>query len=213
MKTLILLLNLLYSLSALEITQTPIVFDEERIALSKAYIQSHYGLNVKNIKITPKIIVLHFTAVDDFNASFERLNPTKLFTDRSDIAAAGALNVSAQFLVHKDGSIHQLMPSDRFARHVIGLNYSSIGIENVARNANALTKEQIKSNISLVKHLKEKHPSIEYLIGHEEYQCFENHRLWLEKDAGYRTEKDDPGFYFLNSVRKEFPSLKKAPCT
>ncbi|NNJ38200.1 MAG: N-acetylmuramoyl-L-alanine amidase, partial [Flavobacteriaceae bacterium] len=43
---------------------------------------------------------------------------------------------------------------------------------------------------------------IEYLIGHYEYPLFEGHELWLEKDAGYRTEKTDPGPDFMRKVRK-----------
>ena len=64
------------------------------------------------------------------------------------------------------------MPSNWMARHVIGLNYSSIGIENVGGKGNKkddLTPEQLKSNIALVAYLKGKYPTIEYLIGHHEY--------------------------------------------
>jgi len=186
------------------ILQKPIVFNKKRKDLTKEYIQSHYGLAVKNITIEPKIIVLHWTAVMDFKKSFKRLNPELLFSDRADIAKASALNVSAHFLVDRDGTIHQLMPDNWMARHVIGLNYSSIGVENVGGEANSkedLTPAQLKANIRLVNYLQAKYPTIKHIIGHHEYREFESSPLWLERDAGYRTKKADPGEKFMNDVR------------
>ncbi len=185
-------------------------FTKNRINMTKTYIKQHYGLDVKDIKIEPKVIVLHWTAVMDWGDCFKRLKSEKLYSDRKDIASAGALNVSAHFLVARDGKISQLMPDNWMARHVIGLNYSSIGIENVGGENNSkedLTKEQVKANIKLVKYLKGKYPDIEYLIGHHEYREMESNPLWLEKDAGYRTEKADPGKKFMESVRKGVKDL------
>ncbi|CAA6803256.1 MAG: Beta-hexosaminidase (EC [uncultured Sulfurovum sp.] len=189
----------------LRIIDKPIDFGKERIAMTKEYIQSHYGKRVKNIEITPKIIVLHWTAEMSFEKSFARLKPQKLFTDRKDIAKASLLNVSSQFLVARDGTIYRLMPENWMARHVIGLNYSSIGVENVGGKGNQvddLTPAQRASNIALIKYLKAKHPSIEYLIGHHEYRQMEKTSLWLEKDQGYRTVKSDPGAKFMSDMRK-----------
>lgn len=100
------------------------------------------------------------------------------------------------------------MPETYMARHVIGLNLSSIGIENVGGNKKELTLEQSKANIELVKYLKEKYKTIEYLIGHYEYQNFEKHPLFLEKNANYRTIKHDPSVEFMQNLRDNFPDLK-----
>jgi beta-N-acetylhexosaminidase len=186
------------------IIQKPIIFTDKRKNLTKQYIKSHYGFNVKDITIEPKTIVLHWTAVMDFEKSFKRLESELLFSDRADIAKASALNVSAHFLVARDGTIHQLMPDNWMARHVIGLNYSSIGIENVGGEANKkedLTQAQLQANIALVNYLKAKYPTIKNVIGHYEYRDFENTPLWLEKDDGYRTKKSDPGEKFMRDVR------------
>ncbi len=186
------------------IKQKPIVFTDKRKELTREYIKSHYGLSVKNIEIIPTNIVLHWTAVMDFEKSFERLNAELLYSDREDIAKASALNVSAHFLVKRDGTIYQLMPDNWMARHVIGHNYSSIGIENGGGEGNEkedLTQAQLGANIWLVNYLKAKYPSIKNVMGHHEYRNFENSDLWLEKDAGYRTEKADPGVKFMNDVR------------
>lgn len=195
----------------INIINKPIDFGPERIAMTKEYIKTHYGMSVDTIEITPKIIVLHWTAEMDFEASFKRLQPQKLLSDRTDIVKASALNVSSQFLVARDGTIYRLMPENWMARHVIGLNYSSIGVENVGGRGDKvddLTPAQRKSNIALIKYLKAKYPSIEYLIGHHEYAQMENTSLWLEKDKGYRTMKSDPGEKFMSDIRSAAESLK-----
>ncbi len=211
MKYLFLVLSL--NLFAIEIIDKPIVFNELRKQLTKEYIHSHYGLNVKKIDIVPKIIVIHWTAIDNFEDSYQRFKEPTLPSDRPDIKKASALNVSTHFMIKRDGTIYRLMDETIMARHVIGLNYSSIGIENVGgqNNKNNLTKKQLRANIELIHYLKKKYPSIDYLIGHYEYTNFINHTLWLEKDPLYRTLKYDPGENFLKNLRQNMPELKVAP--
>ena len=208
MKKILLILTLFIYAYSVEIKQMPIEFTQKRIDLTKEYIKNSYGLDLENINIIPKIIVIHHTASDDLKESFDRFYPEVLLSDRKYIQKAGNLNVSAQFLVDLDGTIYSLMPETYMARHVIGLNLSSIGIENVGGNKKDLTKEQLKSNIELVKYLKEKYKTIEYLIGHYEYTRFEEHPLFLEKNAKYRTIKHDPALWFMEGLRSNFPDLK-----
>jgi len=195
---------------SIEIIDKPIDFGQERIDMTKAYIKKHYGFEVDNIEIEPKIIVLHWTADMSFDKSFKRLKPQKLFSDRKDIVKASALNVSAHFLIKRDGTIYRLMPENWMARHVIGLNYSTIGVENVGGKGNKkddLTPEQLKANIALVRYLKGKYPTISHMIGHHEYRKMENTEFWLERDKGYRTKKSDPGDAFMSKVRKAVSDL------
>lgn len=208
MKKLILIFFFALNLFALEIKQMPIEFSQNRINLSKDYIKNSYGIKVENINIVPKMIVIHHTAVDDLKESFDRFYPEILLTDRKDIQKAGKLNVSAHFLVDFDGTIYSLMPENYMARHVIGLNLSSIGIENVGGNKRVLTNEQLEANIKLVEYLKEKYKTIEYLIGHYEYTKFENSSLFLERNKEYRTIKQDPSIDFMEKLRINFPNLK-----
>lgn len=210
MKNLLIFLAFCLSLQAIQIKQLPIIFDQIRIDLTKEYIKNHYGLNPIDINIIPKMIVIHHTAVDDLNKSYKRFYPSKLLSDRKDILKASNLNVSAHFLVAKDGTIYSLMPETFMARHVIGLNYSSIGIENVGgqKKGDKLTKEQLKANIELVNYLKEKYKTIEYLIAHSEYKRYKKHKLWLEKDKNYETIKNDPHKDFMKALRKKIKGLK-----
>ncbi len=184
-----------------EIIDRPIIFDENRKILTLEYLSEHYGLQQDEPIIVPKMIVLHWTVIPTFEKSFNTFNPSVL-PSRPDIKAASSLNVSTQFMVDRDGVIYRLLPETIMARHVIGLNHCAIGIENVGDSDNLpLTKVQLESNIWLVNYLADKY-EINYLIGHYEYTNFEGHELWLEKDEGYRTEKDDPGADFMQKVRK-----------
>tara|TARA_R110002074_G_scaffold109135_1_gene235410 strand:- start:862 stop:1503 length:642 start_codon:yes stop_codon:yes gene_type:complete len=198
------------------IIEHPITFNDERKILTLEYLENRYGLEQDSPRIVPKMIVLHWTVIPTFEKSFEAFNPATLPNWRPDIKDVSGLNVSAQFLVDRDGTIYRLLPETTMARHVIGLNHCAIGVENVGGTDDLpLTKAQLKSNIWLVRYLKDKY-DIDYLIGHYEYTLFENHPLWLEKDAGYRTKKTDPGPEFMFEVRKavkdlDFKELPKNP--
>jgi beta-N-acetylhexosaminidase len=210
--TVLILFSIQTSLIAneIDIIQNPIIFGKKRVQLTKEYIKKHYGLNVKNITIKPKIIVLHWTTIMDLDSCYNFFKNETLQSTRPDIVKASALNVSAHFLVQRDGTIYQLMPDNIMARHVIGLNYSAIGIENIGGQDNKkedLTKEQLSSNIKLIKYLKQKYPEIEYLLGHYEYKKMQTTDLWLEKDNSYRTYKVDPGKKFMHDVRSKVKEL------
>ena len=112
------------------------------------------------------------------------------------------MNVSAHFVVARDGTIWRLLPEDRVARHVIGMNHLSIGIENVGGiDGYPLTQAQVDANAALVRHLKAAWPGITHLIGHLEYQQMEGHPYFQETDPNYRTVKPDPGVDFMTRVR------------
>jgi len=210
----LLLIAIAYVLNATQIIQTPIKFSKHRVELTKSYIKAHYAIDVKDIKIVPKIILIHHTAIDSYEESLSRFMEEELPNLRADISSAGAVNVSTHFMIERDGTIHQLMPLDYMARHVIGLNYNSIGIENVggSNGSDNLTQAQLDANVFLIKYLKEKFDTLEYLVAHYEYRCFEGTKLWLERDDGYRTQKSDPHPNFMQMLSKKINFLKRAPC-
>lgn len=195
--------------SSLKIIDSPVSFSEERVELTKEYISKHYDIKAESIEITPKIIVLHWTAINDYNKCWELFNRETIGITRTDLGDTAQVNVSIQFLISQDGEVHKLMPETWMARHCIGLNYNAIGIENVGggNDIDNLTDNQVAANIKLVRYLKEKYPTIEYLIGHYEYRKFENNSLWLELDDSYRTKKTDPGERFMNAVREGVEDL------
>ena len=208
-------LFLAFNLYALVILDKPITFDQQRLSLSKQYISEHYGLKPPDITIVPRFIVIHWTAENDFNKSFNHFKDSTLSSGRADIKKASSLNVSAHFLIDTDGTIYRLMPENFMARHTIGLNYSSIAIENVGgeNSIDNLTPLQLQANIQLVKYLKEKYQSLEYMIGHHEYTHCKDSPFWLEKDKNYITVKYDPGKPFMHKLRQSLPNFKSCSKT
>lgn len=190
------------------ILDKPIVYDETRRQLSLDYLRERHGIERSSPRIDPKMIVLHWTVIPTVEATFDAFNPALLPGSREGIASASALNVSSQFLIDRDGTVFRLMPDTAFARHVIGLNYCAIGIENIGSERQLLTKSQLKANEQLIRYLTAKHPQVEYLIGHYEYRKFEHSPLWKETDHAYRTVKSDPGIRFMRKIRKNTADLK-----
>ena len=210
MKKIYLLLLLISAVACkedLKIIDKPIDFGELREQLTLEYLESHYGIVQDSPIITPKMVVIHWTAIPTLEKSFGAFVNTKIGSHRTKINTASQLNVSSQFLVDLDGTIYRLMPENFMARHVIGLNHCAIGIENVGgTETTPLTEKQLEANIWLVTYLKNKY-EIDYVIGHYEYTNFENHDLWLEKDNGYRTLKTDPGKDFLMKIKSATKEL------
>ncbi|MBB6371480.1 N-acetylmuramoyl-L-alanine amidase [Chryseobacterium shigense] len=178
----------------------PIDYSKERVRLSLEYLKDHYNIVQNTPAISPKIIVLHYTAGGTVETNYRYFNKTYLESARNVLKKQSTLNVSSQFIVDRDGTIYQLMESDMFARHTIGLNYCAIGIENIGSKSQPLTENQVLANAQLVRQLTKKY-KIEYLIGHSEYGVFRGSKLWKETDPNYFTIKDDPGKDFMKKVR------------
>lgn len=187
------------------ILEKPVVFDQERHDLSVEYLQKRHGITAETPYIRPSMVVVHWTAVPTLEATYDIFNKTRL-SGRADIIAASALNVSAQFLVDRDGTIFRLMPDTLFARHTIGLNYTAIGIENIGSQSEPLTRAQLRANDALIRYLARRH-DIQYLIGHHEYDRFRQSPLWMETDPNYITAKIDPGPKFMKRLRKRLSDL------
>nr|WP_314493192.1 peptidoglycan recognition family protein [uncultured Chryseobacterium sp.] len=193
--------------SGLKIIDKPINYSAERVRLSMEYLRDHHGLSQKSPTIVPKMIVLHYTAGGSVESNFKYFSKTHLESARNMLKKQSTLNVSSQYIVDRDGTVYQLMESNMFARHIIGLNYCAIGIENIGSKKQPLTEKQVEANANLVRYLTKKY-KIEYLIGHSEYGVFRNSKLWKESDPKYFTEKEDPGKDFMNKVRLQVADLK-----
>jgi N-acetyl-anhydromuramyl-L-alanine amidase AmpD len=183
-----------------KIVSKPIDYSQERVRLSLEYLKDHHHIIQSSPTISPKIIVLHYTAGGTVETNYKYFNKTYLESARNVLKKQSTLNVSSQFIVDRDGTIYQLMEPNMFARHTIGLNYCAIGIENIGSRKQPLTEKQVLSNAQLIRHLTKKY-NIEYLIGHSEYGVFRGSKLWKETDPDYFTVKDDPGKDFMTKVR------------
>lgn len=197
------------SKSTFRIFEKPITWNQEREELSLKYLKERHGLDKTEATIAPTMVVVHWTAVNSIESTFDVFDSPTL-GGRADLTGASNLNVSSQFLIDRDGTIFRLLPETTFARHTIGLNYTAIGIENIGGPNAPLTKEQLKANEMLIRHLRKKY-EIEYVIGHYEYQNFQETDLWKEYDPDYRTVKTDPGVDFMEKLRKNLSDLNLKP--
>lgn len=192
------------------IVDRPIPFDAERVRLTEDYWRQHYGEPAAHT-ITPRAIVLHWTGGASLDSAWNTFAPTRAASARPDLAANGEVNVSAHFLVDRDGTIYRLMPETTMARHCIGLNAVAIGVENVGDGgANPLTPAQVEADAALIHALVASYPTITHLLGHLEYRSMEGHPYFLERDPAYRTGKGDPGAAFMASVRARVSELSLA---
>lgn len=183
--------------------QSPI-FDAERLQLTAEYSQHHYGAATAVLK-NPQMIVVHFTTIPTRERSLEFFRPPRIDHQiRRDISGGGEVNVSAHYLVDRDGSLFQMAGEDVLCRHVIGFNHSAIGIENIAVDADDLTLAQLEANAALISRIVQRHASIRFLIGHHEYRdnTLPHYQLYREDDVTYRfTDKIDPGPSFMAKLR------------
>jgi len=206
--SLILISNSLISQNSKEIKiiEKPIEYNQERTRLSVEYLKERHGIIQTKPTITPKIIVLHYTAGGTIKTNFNYFNNIKIENARKINKDQSLLNVSAHYLIDRDGTIYHLVDDNLLARHTIGLNYCSIGVENIGSKKEPLTDKQVIANANLIRHLCKKH-KIEYVIGHSEYIKFRKTTLWKETNPNYITYKEDPGNQFLIEVRKLITDL------
>jgi N-acetyl-anhydromuramyl-L-alanine amidase AmpD len=190
------------------IVDVPIKWSDERERLTLEYRRRHSDPDAKDLTIEPKVIVLHYTAGGSAKGTRSYFDNTKIEAARKDLARGGAVNVSAHFLVDRDGTVYRLQPETRFARHCIGLNHIAIGIENVGDEAKyPLTDAQVAANAALVRDLTARFP-ITHLLGHYEVMSFKKHPYFVEREAGYGNSKPDPGEAFMRRVRERVTELK-----
>jgi hypothetical protein len=190
------------------IVDWPIAWSDERARLTLEYRRAHTDPDARDLEITPRMIVLHYTSSATAKSTHAYFDNTRLEAARTELARGGPVNVSSHFLVDRDGTIYRLQPETRLARHVIGLNHVAIGIENVGDPPHLpLTDAQIAADAALVRWLVDQHPTITHLIGHSESMRFIGTDLWVERDPKYRNEKPDPGDAFLRAVRAKVADL------
>ena len=172
-----------------------IPWTEHRDRLTDEYTLKHYGKICR--EIVPQAVVVHWTAMGTLESNWEFFYGA----DRGD----GTLNVAAQFIVGRDGTVWRIMPETKFARHAIGYNHCAIGIENVGgyNGQEDLTEAQLAANVRLIKYLHAKYPTIRYVFGHYQQVAARASGLYLELVDGYYSIKSDPGPKFMRGLRAQ----------
>jgi hypothetical protein len=177
------------ALKEIGVVQHRIPFNEKRRTDMATYSQKHYGIN--SADLDPSVIVLHFTATNS--------NPYSIFAPNKAVSAAGATpefpNVTSHFAVMKNGTIEQFLPIDTMARHTIGLNHVSIGIEIVEESSadNILARPvQRRAVVKLVRALSTS--------------------LGIPKDqiVGHGTANDSPDFLDKTGIKNDHHDWNQA---
>ena len=189
----ILLLTLSVS-AAPKIIDKPLPWTERRDELTREYTLKHYGFSAT--EIIPRAIVVHWTAGHTWESAFKIFYDEKSWDDE--------VNVASQFIVDRDGTIYRITPETKLARHAIGYNHCAIGIENVGGvdNVEDLTVAQLNANVELIRYLREKYFTIEYVFGHYQQVEARASGLYIEHVPDYFAGKPDPGKLFMNLLQK-----------
>jgi hypothetical protein len=107
------------------ITKKFIAYGDGRKAQTADYCKRHYHQHTYVLS-NPHAIVLHHTDGADWQSAWNTFNANTAYVTAAGKEKPG---VSAQFIIAKDGTIIQTMPLRYRARHAIGMNWSSFGIE------------------------------------------------------------------------------------
>ena len=180
------------------------ILSDKKLDLTVEYNKENYGINSYKLD-TPKIIVVHYTAIDDLKATLNLFKQDNIASSRDYIKDFSSLNVGIHYVVDKDGKIFHLMPDTVVARHLIGFNHVSLGIENIAKDSTDLTSAQIESDAKLIEFLAKKYPSVQYMIGHDEYNdtSLPHYKYFKSLNSKYKPYgKIDPGPKFMSKLRK-----------
>ena len=146
----------------------PIPFGARRKAEMAAYVRRHYGSFMKPTwRLTnPHVIVIHYTDGPTFRSAWNTFA-----SDTPDSELHELPGTCAHFIVDTNGRIYQLVSLGTMCRHTVGLNWTSIGIENVGfSDAQVMDNaRQMSANLRLVHWLRCRfHIEIGNVIGHNE---------------------------------------------
>jgi N-acetyl-anhydromuramyl-L-alanine amidase AmpD len=177
------------------ITADHVSFGAERKAQTARYSKRHYG--EREWRLTdPKVIVLHFTATDSYDAVWSTFDSNAPNLGESP-------GVCSHYVIQQNGTISELVPPRVRCRHTIGLNHVAIGIEMVQSTGPGAhwadqqileRRRQVGAAVRLVRWLQARYdiPTRE-VIGHsmanddryfEDRQGWVNdHTDWLKRDV------------------------------
>jgi beta-N-acetylhexosaminidase len=130
----------------------------------RAYAKRHYGID--DHRLRPRVIVEHYTASNSFSSAFNTFA-----ADVPDVELGELPGVCAHYLIDRDGTIHELVPTSIMCRHTVGLNWTAIGIEHVGvADAQVMAnRRQRLASLRLTRMLQGHHRIVtRNVIGHAE---------------------------------------------
>ena len=147
------------------IVQDPIPFGPAREQQMRAYAREHYGIDSYKL-VHPHLIIWHYTESSTFQSAWNTFA-----SDVPDVTYHELPQVCAHFVVDTNGTIYQLVALDIMCRHVVGLNYTAIGIENVGSSDQQVMGDaaQFDASLALTRWLRCRYAiPVSGVIGHNE---------------------------------------------
>lgn len=191
--------------------QDPILINDKRKTLTCVYANFHYGIDTWKL-LEPQAVIVHATNTATYSAAHNTFYSETL-NGRKDISGAGAVNVSAHYIIDRDGKVYQQAPLDFMCRHAIGYNHVALGIENVSTPERLFTEEQVQANAWLIAKLVDDIPSVRLVFAHKDYA--RKPQLELVKAVGdpyyipAKRGKQDPYENDFEKVLAALPSATK----
>jgi N-acetylmuramoyl-L-alanine amidase len=148
------------------IVSKPIPFGAKRRAETAEYAARHYGARHATWRLSPHVIVEHYTATESFSSVFNYFS-----TDAADPELHQLPGVCAHYVIDRDGTIYQLVSTATICRHTVGLNYVAIGIEHVGTSDGEIlgNPRQLSASLRLTVWLMQKYAiRLGDVIGHNE---------------------------------------------
>ena len=108
-----------------------------------AYSKHHYGQYKWRLN-NPNLIVEHYAAASSISAIYNTFK-----SDRPDVEFHELPNVCSHFAVAANGAIYKFVPINIRCRHVVGLNYTAVGIEHVGFSDQDILNRPAQLNASL----------------------------------------------------------------
>ena len=185
------------------VRRTPIPYGERRRQEMRAYARRHYGIDDFRLS-RPRVIVQHFTASNSFRSAYETFA-----RDVPDVELHELPGVCAHYLIDRDGSTHELVPTTIMCRHTVGLNHTAIGIEHVGTSDGQVlaNRRQLRSSLLLTRTLQGRYRiHTRDVIGHNESLSSRYHRERVE-----RLRRQTHGDFRRASMRRYRRSLGRLP--
>jgi N-acetylmuramoyl-L-alanine amidase-like protein len=120
-----------------------IPYPKKRKREMAAYSKHHYGQYKWRLN-NPNLIVEHYAASGSISAIFNTFR-----TDQPDVEFHELPNVCAHFAVSATGQIYKFVPISIRCRHVVGLNWTAVGIEHVGFSDQDILNRPAQLNASL----------------------------------------------------------------
>jgi len=166
----------------------------------KAYSKRHYKQDT--YKLTPRVIVLHYTATSKF--------PWDLVKSKN--FAGEKPGLASHYVIDGD-KIWRILPDNIRSRGCYGMNHVGINIEMVALNANHLQKKKktMKTCAYLVKYLMNKYGiPIKKVYSHQDVAYMDRNRTTeaLDYVNGTPYGKVDPGEKNMKYIKSLVKKIK-----